>query len=114
MLVMGIVVGVLHLRIALRGWFVARNTEPASFWVFLFTGPVSTLPASITAFFKPKIGGLWLICGALVSYVFAMAALGAKGDFSRAIWFLTRCSGPMLALGLAFLFLSRYEKDGNF
>ena len=86
----GIGMGLWHLKLGVRAGFVARNDEPLSFWIFLLTGPFSTLPASITSFFRPAIGGTWLCCGALISYVAVMTALGPKGDLDASLLTFTR------------------------
>ena len=109
-LMIGVIVGLQHLKMGGRAWFVARNDEPAALWLFIWTGPLCTFPASITAFFNQRIGGWWLVAGAFMSYVGWMGALGPKGDFENAMWFLVRWSGPMLVLGLAFLFLAKHGK----
>ena len=59
-LMIGVIVGLQHLKMGGRAWFVARNDEPAALWLFIWTGPLCTFPASITAFFNQRIGGWWL------------------------------------------------------
>ncbi len=107
LLPLGLFLGLAHLRLAAKAGFVARGTEPFSFWVALLTGPASTLPGSLTAFFKPVAGGLWLSCGAFISYLAMMSALGPEADFAKSVSYFGRISGPMLALGLAAIFLAR-------
>jgi putative Mn2+ efflux pump MntP len=103
LIILGIALGLYHLWAAIKAMYVFRNDEPVSLFVFTFTGPLSTLPASITAAFNRKVGSAWLIGGAVIAFIAAMIAGGEKWSFEAAIWFLSRYSGPMLILGLAFL-----------
>lgn len=114
LLLAGIGIGLWHLKLGARAGFVARNDEPLSFWIALLTGPFSTLPASITSFFRPVIGGTWLCCGALICYVAAMTALGPKGNLDDSLWTFIRYSAPMLALGVAAFIMARLSKTGYF
>ena len=109
LIIIGLITGLFHLRFAVEGWFVSRNNEPFTFWLFLFSGPLSTLPAVIVSFFRKKIGGVWLIAGALLSsaaWVFSPEASGGNGDLFR---FFLSYTIPMLVLGLSFL-LMNYSK----
>ena len=108
-LAVGIYVGLQHLKVGAKAWFTARNDEPAAFWLAIYAGPLCTLPASITAFFNERVGGWWLICGAFLFYIGAMGALGPEATTDNAIWFLSRWSAPMIAIGLAFLFLAKRQ-----
>ena len=112
LLLAGIGIGLWHLKLGARAWFVARNDEPLSFWIFLLTGPFSTLPASIASFFRPVFGGTWLCCGALICYVAVMNALGPKGNLDASVSGFIRYSAPMLALGLAAFIMARLSKTG--
>jgi len=101
LLLAGFLVGTYHLWLTVKAVFVFRIHEPISLWTFVFTGPLSTLPASITAFFKPKIGGTWLIGGSVVSFLAALATVAPEGDFTALIGFLKTYSAPILVLGVA-------------
>ena len=105
-----IVVGVYHLWLAFKAIFVFRNDEPLSLWIFTLAGPLSTLPASVTGIYNSKIGGLWLVCGAIVSFVAAMFTAGSNVDIDTGAWFLKMYSGPMLLLGIAFIALYYWQK----
>ncbi|MFQ5597980.1 MAG: hypothetical protein ACE5GK_08010 [Nitrospiria bacterium] len=108
-IIIGLITGLFHLRFAVEGWFISRNNEPFTFWLFLFSGPLSTLPAVIVSFFWKKIGGIWLIAGALLSsaaWVFSPGAGEDNGDLLR---FFLSYSIPMLVLGLSLLLLN-YSK----
>jgi len=100
-LLAGIIFGIRHLWLAFGAWFVFRGDEPMFLKIFMLTGPLSTLPASITAFFRPKIGSMWLICGSVVSFIAVMTDAVPKRDFDQIVW--TYCA-PMLVLGVLALF----------
>ncbi|TLY20315.1 MAG: hypothetical protein E6K68_08160 [Nitrospirae bacterium] len=110
LLALGILAGSHHLWLAIKAWFVFRNDEPFPLYIFMFAGPLSTLPASITAFFKPKVGGTWLICGSILAFIAAMVTAGPKRDLDTAMWFFTNYSAPMLVLGIAVFLLARKGK----
>lgn len=101
--IIGLLIGGVHLKLALKALFVFRNSEPISMWVSVIAGPLSTLPAVIFAFFWPKAGGLWLICGAILSLIAITINLGANRDTQNIIWYFLRYSAPMLVLGLVAL-----------
>ena len=107
----GFAVGVNHLGIGLEGVFVAKAHEPLSAWIFLFTGPFLTLPATILAFFLPRAGAILLICGAFISHASFMDALGQKGGLEKSMWYLTRISAPMLALGFGALVVLMLDRQ---
>ncbi len=84
--------------------FVFRNDEPLSAWIFVLAGPLSTLPAVITAFFLPKIGGIWLMCGAVISSISMIVYLAATGggeDFQAIVWGFLKYGALMFGLGIA-------------
>jgi Na+/H+ antiporter NhaD/arsenite permease-like protein len=102
LLIGGIVIGIIHLKLVGRALFVLRGDEPLSLRIFLVTGPLSTLPAAITAFFKPGIGSAWLICGSILSFVAASVADDGGVDLFSEIFMPDTL--PMLVLGvIAFL-----------
>ncbi len=103
LLFIGVLTGIFHLRFAAEGWFISRNDEPLSFWIFLISGPLSTLPAVIISFFWRKIGGTWLICGSLLSLLAWIVAIGAKRDLEHFMSIFLSYTVPMLVLGLVAL-----------
>ncbi len=107
LLLVGVLVGILHLWLAIKAMFVFRNQEPLSMWIFVLTGPLSTLPAIVTAFIWPRIGGSWLICGSVVSSVAALTNVELNKGLQEIIWYFTSYSAPMVVLGIALLSLER-------
>ena len=107
LLLIGILVGSVHLWLGLKAMFVFRNDEQASMWTFMLAGPLSTLPASIIAFFWPKIGATWLIGGSALSFIAAVVNMGTDRDFQEIMWYFTSYSAPMLVLGIAALLMER-------
>ena len=107
LLLVGILVGSVHLWLAVKAMFVFRNDEPVSMWIFILTGPLSTLLAVITAFFWPKVGGAWLIFASVLSFTAALANVGINEDFQEIVWYFTSYSAPMLVLGVASFLLGR-------
>jgi len=98
-------VGVIHLRMALRAVFVFREGEPIWSWVIILAGPGSTLFAALLGWFRPQIGGIWLLAGSVISLL-ALTFLegGVTANVVQLVW---RIAGPMAAIGLAFLLLNR-------
>jgi hypothetical protein len=103
LLVAGVYVGIEHLWLAGNAWFVEQGEKSVAVWVFTVAGPLSTLPAAITAFFRPQVGAAWLIGGGILSSI----ASGMESDVRTAMQFFPSYGGPMLALGLALLFGSK-------
>ena len=110
-LIVGILLGLFHLRLAAKALFVFRGDESLLLRLFVLFGPLSTLPASITAFFRPLIGATWLIVGSAVSFLFVVMDERQEGDFSTLMSILTTYSLPMFALGVALLFIYRMFRD---
>ncbi len=104
-LLVGILVGSAHMWLAVKAMFVFRHHEPTSMWIFVTTGPLSTLLAVITAFFWPKIGGTWLVCGSVLSFVAALANMEINKGVQEITWYFISYSAPMLLLGIAVLLL---------
>src|SRR5689334_12940306 len=88
--------------------FVFRNDDPSSLWYFLLFGPMSTLPAVVTSCFWPRIGGPYFIMAAIVSSVFAIAAVPQAADVLQMIIYY---SMPMLLLGIGVLVLAVYGRQ---
>ena len=106
-LAIGLAIGAWHLWFAAQAIFVFRNGEPISSWLTIVLGPGSTLIATIVAFWNDRVGGIWLICGGLISLV-VFAATGA-GNYEDIIPFVSQISAPMALLGASILFLSKYS-----
>lgn len=106
LLLVGILIGCAHLWFAIKAMFVFRNDEPFAMWIFIVSGPLSTLPAVIVGFFWPKIGGTWLILSSILSFFFALAGIQINGNLQQMLWYFASYSAPMLALGIAALFVN--------
>lgn len=102
LLIIGAGIGLFQMKKGLRAIFVFGNNEPISSWVFILSGYVSTLPATVAAFFNKKIGGWWLIIAGLISlglYFFIFKDVpNLKYIFTDIL--------PMFVLGGCFLKLS--------
>jgi len=101
-LVIGAGIGLLQMKKGLRAIFVFGNNEPISSWVFIISGYVSTLPATVTAFFNMRIGGWWLIIGGLTSSILYLVIFK---DVPNLKYLFTNIL-PMFVLGGCFLKLS--------
>jgi hypothetical protein len=100
----GMVLGLWHLWFAAQAIFVFRSGEPWTSWVFMLSGPVSTLPAVLLSLFLRRAAGYWLIAGSLVSLgVFVVGDTGASEYF---LPFFRMTTAPMCLLGVAMLLLS--------
>lgn len=99
LLVIGIIVGSIHLRMGLKTMFVFSNNEPISTWFFVLSGPLSTLPAVVVSFLWPRVGGTWLIFGSIFSLIAFM--VGTMRDTQSIMWYFINYSAPMFMLGLA-------------
>jgi hypothetical protein len=101
-LIIGLTIGILHFLLAAAGVFTFNEYTPWLSWTFVLTGPLQTLPASITAFFFPMVGGIWLVAGAALSF---LALVLDVGDFSEKLQLVVRYCIPMLVLGLVSFYL---------
>ena len=101
-------VGIFHLKQGLLAIFVFKNNEPISSWILILSGPVSTLPATITGIFNRKVGGWWLIAGSVISLSLFFIITEDKTNLT---FFLINVL-PMLLIGICFLKL-RSEKSEN-
>jgi len=113
-LVIGIWIGWKQLWVAVEAIFVARNDEPVSFWIWMLTGPLAILPLSILAAEKPKVGGLWLITCAIVSYfaaAFSIVAIKPEEVLQGASYIFVHYSLPMLVLGVAAFLVWKWRRD---
>lgn len=107
--IIGVITGIFHLRFAAEAWFVSRNVEPISFWIFLVWGPLSTLPAVIVSLFWKRIGGIWLVSGSLFSLIAWIVGTGTTRDLEDLMRIFISYTAPMFVLGLA-AFLRDYFK----
>ena len=114
---LGVVVGVLEI-LGTAYWVVtaiawgALTSEIANASVFLVTGPLLILPASILAFRAPGMAGMLLILGGLFSAVWHILVTQSPHGMEQLFrsepafecWFpLTVVSLPMVILGAAVL-----------
>jgi hypothetical protein len=111
--VIAFLIGCIHFGIGLQAIFVFRNNEPLTSWLAVIGGLLATLPATILALFKRKLGGYWLIIiGGILS-----ATLIFSKEFSFAdilsLEALLRIGLIIIlpiGLGSSFLYLSK-EQD---
>lgn len=102
LLIIGAGVGLFQMKKGLRAIFVFGNNESIPSWAFILSGYVSTLPATVTAFFNMKIGGWWLIIGGLISLILYFFIFKSMPDLK----YLFTNILPMFVLGGCFLKLS--------
>ena len=100
-IMVGLVLGIWHFRLALTSIFLFKAGEPVSSWLAMVTGPCLTLPAILLAIFKERIGGFLLIVGGLVSLI-AMT-IGEHLILENIVPFFYMISAPMVILGGALL-----------
>lgn len=103
--VIGMVIGLKHLRLGFTALFVFTNNEPLSSWICIICGPISTLPAVITSLFNKKFAGYWLVSGAILS--FAVISL----DRENMLPMMIRISAPMFLIGVAFFGIASANKS---
>jgi hypothetical protein len=104
LVLVGSVVGALHIWMAITSVFVFRQDEPISSWITILAGPFSTLPATWTGGFRHRVAAIWLIGGAVVSTLFFL-----PGGGQYLAPFLLAVAVPMVCLGLGFLYLHKVE-----
>ena len=105
LILIGVVVGIFHLQEGIMAIFVFKNNEPISSWIFMISGPLSTLPATITAYFNKRIGGWWLIFSGIISLCFFFYLAEDRTNMT----FILMNVLPMLLLGFGFLKLPEYQ-----
>jgi hypothetical protein len=98
-----LVIGIWHFGFALKALFVFRPKEPLSMWIIILAGPLSTLPAVLVSFIWIRIGGIWLVCGGLISLI-ALLFLEIPNKFLDVFQYALKFIGPMLLLGLLAFF----------
>jgi hypothetical protein len=98
------VLGLWHLKIALRAIFLFSNNEPLTSWIAILFGPCLTLIIGIIMIFAKKTGAYSLIAAGLISGVaFFIGEHGVTDNLSAFLW---QISAPMLLLGVATILLS--------
>jgi len=100
----GIFIGMMHFKVGLKTIFVFTNKEPFLVWIFVFFGPLTTLPAVILSFFKPKIGGTCLIVGSLLSLIATVILSVERKELDVILSSFFRYSVPMLMMGIILFF----------
>jgi hypothetical protein len=97
-LTLSLLIGIWHFGFALKALFVFRQNESLILWIIILTGPLSTLPATIISFFWSRFGGIWLVCGGLVSF-FASFFIEISDKLDYVIQYFVKFIGPMILLG---------------
>lgn len=110
--ILGLIIGIMHLKVATKALFVFTEAEPVSTWVLILFGPGSTFPAVLVSFFWPRIGGMWLIGGSIISIVAASVGLADKGLEGLPGYFM-KYSAPMLLLGIVAFIGGALGKEGE-
>lgn len=106
--VLAVALGLWHMRLALDAILVFRAGEPWTSWIAVLCGFVSTLPAAILSFFLRRTAGYWLIGNAVVALGVLAMEEGEMGDL---LGLLAIMIGPILAVGIGFVILSRQEES---
>jgi hypothetical protein len=102
-------ISIFHLFQGVMSIFVFKENEPLMSWICMLSGPMSTLPATITALLNRKIGGYWLISGGTISGISFIWRVGMIES-----WFFTLIvTVPMIFLGAAFLKVPRTKRAPN-
>ena len=101
-----LIVGIWHGYIASQALFVFREDEPITSWLAILLGPATTLFASILAIVMRKTGGIWLIGSGAAAF---LAFIVGEGKITEHVTpFLFQISAPMIALGAAFILVTKY------
>jgi hypothetical protein len=101
----GLVIGAIHLYVALLAVFVFREGEPWTSWASVLLGPGATLAGVIMSILSSRIGGPALLI--LAALAFVAFVLGEKEHMGNVWPFALGITLPMAALGAAFLAVSR-------
>jgi hypothetical protein len=102
LIVLGVLVGLWHLRLALEAIFVFRNDEPIASWLAVVLGPGLTLLGVLLAVPKPKLGGAMLIVAGTLAFAIFFEAAGAPDAVAG---FFQMFTLPSILLGTVFLVL---------
>jgi len=105
-IVVGVLVGLWHMKLALTAVFVFRIEEPLASWFAVVLGPGFTLLGVLIASVIPRWGGAMLIAAAAIAFaIFA----GARDPLDAAPRFLQMFTLPSILLGVAFFALGHYR-----
>lgn len=112
-LLAGAILGIWHLGMGSRAVFVFRSDEPFSSWVWVLSGPLSTLPAVALAIFSRRWSATWLITAGLISLGALVVGRGGTAHPRGAFWELLLSHGivvmvPMIGLGLGLFWVERH------
>ena len=109
----GAVLGIWHLGMGGRALFVFRSDEPFSSWVWVLSGPLSTLPAVALAIFSRRWSATWLITAGVISLGTLVVGRGGTAHTPGEFWELLLSYGimvvvPMIGLGLGLFWVQRH------
>ena len=112
-LIAGAVLGIWHLGMGSRAVFVFRGDEPLSSWVWMLSGPLSTLPAVALAIFTRRWSAAWLVTAGLISLGALVIGRGGTAHPRGEFWELLLSYGimvvvPMIGLGLGLFWVQRH------
>ncbi len=97
----GLVIGVWHLRLALMAIYLFHANEPITSWVSVIAGPCMTLPVMVYLIINNKRGGILLVCAGLVSTI--IMSIGEHFNHENLIPFMYMISAPMMVIGTIFI-----------
>jgi hypothetical protein len=97
-IILSLLVGIWHFGFALKALFVFRQNESLILWITILAGPLSTLPATIISFYWFRFGGIWLVCGGLLSF-FTLFFIEISDKLNYVIQYFIKFIGPMIFLG---------------
>src|SRR5690242_3143182 len=102
-----VILGLWHGQLAMQAVFVFREGEPIASWLAIALGPATTLIASLLAIFMRRTGGILLVALGAISF---LAFVVGEGKFTEhVVPFLLQISLPMIAVGVAFLLMSKVK-----
>lgn len=97
-LLLGIVIGISHLRFGLLSIFTFRENEHWLYWLVIILGPLLTLPAILIGLRRPRTAAWCLFCGATLSLFFMWISEGLHGE--HVFRFAIKISAPMYILAI--------------
>lgn len=111
LIVVGLLIGIWHFRLAMTAIFVFRENESVLSWIAVICGPFTTLIAIILAVFVRRAGSFWLIGGGISSLIamFVLERLKTENIFP----FFYMISLPMIVLGASFLMIETKKNKTN-
>jgi hypothetical protein len=110
-LIAGLIVGILHLDIAIAAIVLFPDGEPLTSWVAVLLGPGVTLLAIFVAAFRRFAGGVVLLAATAISTTAFVVSDGPA--YENVTGFLWRIALPMLVLGATCIALSRPRKEAR-